>query len=197
MTLPKPPEGPTVAVLLPVRALEGGEVPVVRRRACRPRRVEKAPSVSEAEYHRVVSEQAGRAIENDSVVTATSTNDTLKVLDAAMEATAIESAALHFDRIQATSQGKAEAAMISSRRVQALYQLAALVVERHHLRAADPEPTPAVVEKLKTIFFSIVGEVLDETVPNDLAERFRATLDKKLTVASASTATPATSGTTT
>lgn len=196
MTMPKQPTEPTVAVVVPLRTLaESGEAPVVRRRPGRPRRVERGPTVDEAEYHRVVSEQADRFIDADPVLIASQRENSTALVSAAMVETARESAALLFERERAQSQGKLETAVVASRRVDALVRLAGLVVERQRLRLLDPEPDPRTVMKLKTIFFGLVSEAVEEIMPAEVSDSFMSKLNAKL-AASAPTATPATSGTT-
>lgn len=183
MTQPRRPDPHTVAVILPLHRLHENGAPVVVRRPGRPRRVESAPTISEAEYHQAIARAAALGIEQDSVVAA-SASDPKSIIEKTMIAVAEEAAALRWDRERAQREGRAEAERISSRRVSALMRLAELAVVREELRHDDPEPEPAHVAKILDMLVAEVEAAVRETASPDVAEKFLNAVKVKLAASS-------------
>lgn len=180
MTMPHRPSEPCVAVVVPIRQLyEHGE-PVVIRRPGRPRRVETAPCISQAAYESAISRAAEREIEKDEIVVAATANDPKKVINEVMAGVAQESAALLWDRIRSTREGKSEGEKISSRRVAGLLRLAELAVLREEMEREDPDPKPEDIEKVLGMLFAEVEEAVAETAPPEVAAAFLKSLKAKV-----------------
>ena len=177
MTAPKPPSEPVVAVIIPIRELDDGGRPVVRRRPGRPRRVESAPTIDEALYNDTIATAASDAIEQDSVVTAAKANDSLAVVERAIRSVAEEAAALKFDREAATRQGRSDAAeRTSSRRVGALARIGELLGIRDQVRRGKDDLDPDLVERAVALLVAQVEEVVKEVADVPMADRFMAAL---------------------
>jgi hypothetical protein len=183
MTTPLPPTAPVVAVVIPLRELEDGERPVVRRRCGRPRRLETAPTVSDEAYFAAVAAAASAAESQDEPLNATLKGTPAEVLHAAIKAVAVESAALAWNRRQAQAAGKVDVERISSRRVNALGRLADLVVLREQLRRESQEMDPELLDRAVALFASEVEDVIREVADAPLAERFVAALRARMEAA--------------
>ena len=182
MTLPRRPDEPTVAVVIPIRALHEQGEPVVVRRPGRPRRVETAPTLDEEVYMTHVSELAERAILQDEVVVASGGSDARRIVEATIVATAQEAAALHFDRMKAQRDG-GQAARVSSRRVQALLRVAELVILKEQLARDSGDLDPAHVTQAVEMLLDCVREVVEDVATPEIAERFMSRLQDKMTEA--------------
>ena len=183
MTTPLPPTAPVVAVVIPLRELEHGDRPVVRRRGGRPRRLETAPTVSEEAYFAAVAAAASAAEAQDEPLNATLKGDPTEVLDAAIRAVAVESAALAWNRRQAQAAGKVDVERISSRRVNALGRLAELIVLREQLRRESQELDPQLVDRAMALLVKQVEEVVRAVADAPMADAFMASLREQMTAA--------------
>jgi hypothetical protein len=183
MTTPLPPIEPVIAVVIPLRELEEGDPPVVRRRGGRPRRLESAPTISDEVYFAAVTAAAVAAEAQDEPLNATLKGTAAEILDAAIKAVAVESAALAWNRRQAQAAGKVDVERISSRRVNALGRLADLIVLREQLRRESHEARPEDVERLVGMFLSKVEEVIRDVAPVAMADAFMASLKSQMDAA--------------
>jgi hypothetical protein len=172
MTNPLPPTEATVAVVIPLRQLENGERPLVRRHSGRPRRVETAPTIDELAYLDAVAVAAAAAEAQDEPLRATLHGDAADVIDAAIRAVAIESGALAWERAQAMRAGKPGADRISSRRTNALMRLADLVLMREQLRRESQELDPELLDRAVALFAAQVEDVIREVADASTADRF-------------------------
>ena len=184
MTAPRPPIEPTVAIVVPIRTLAHGDRPVVRRRAGRPRRVETAPTIDEALYHDTVFRAAIGAIEQDSVVVAATTNDSVALIERAIRAVAQEAGALKYDREVAMREGRSEVAeRASSRRVAALGRLGELLGIREELRQGRDELDGELVDRAIAMLVAHVESVVREVAPQEMADRFMRSLGAHMALA--------------
>jgi hypothetical protein len=180
MTQPRRPDPKTsIAVVLPLRRLDEHGKPVVIRRACRPRRVEKAPTIDERVYEATIAAEAERAIEQDGVVRAASGADAKLLLDHLIAAAAVETAGLKHDRERAVRAGR-DAAKLSTRRIAGLSHLAELILVRERIRREDPEPDPRQVALLVEMLVECVSDVVQEVAEPQVADLFMARLKLKM-----------------
>jgi hypothetical protein len=183
MTLPKPPREQCVSVVVPLRSVLTGEPPVVRRLGGRPRRLESAPCVDAAAYHRHVSARVDEIIREDSTMQVlTAGGTTAEVLDALIHEVAIESASLAWERARAIEEGRVTAEQTSSRRVSAICRLADLLLEREHMRREAGEMNAVQLAQLVRLFLDDVRRVAEETC-GDRAGAFIAGLEEQVTAA--------------
>jgi len=183
MTTPLPPTEPVIAVVIPLRELEAGDRPVFRRRGGRPRRLETAPTVSDEAYFAAVTAAASAAEAEDRPLNAALKGDAAGVLDAAINAVAVESAALAWNRRQAQAAGKVDVERISSRRVNALARLAELIVLREQLRRESHEARPEDVERLVGMLVAKVEYVIRSVAPAEMADAFMHSLRSQMNAA--------------
>ena len=183
MTNPLPPVEPVVAVVIPLRQLESGERPLVRRKGGRPRRVENAPTISEAAYMDALAIAASAAEAQDEPLQATLDGNAVAVIDASIRAVAVETGALAWERARAMRAGKPEADRIASRRTNALMRLADLVLVREQLRRESQDLDPELLDRAVGLFALQVEDVIREVVDAPTAEQFIATLRARLDAA--------------
>ncbi len=184
MTMPRRPSQPAAAVVLPLRALHEGREPVVVRRPGAPRRIERAPTIREADYHETIAAQADRAIAEDGLVVASlGLPDPKYLIEATMREVAVEAAALRFDRESAVRHGRADAERISSRRVQALLRVAELAVLKEHLRRDSGDLNPAHVTQAVGMLLDTVREVVEDCAEPGVATMFMSRLFEKMRAA--------------
>jgi len=182
MTSPLEPIGPRVAVVIPIAQLAGGERTIVRRRKGRPRRVETAPTVDEEAYLAAVTAAAAAAEAHDEPLQATRNGGAGHVVDAAIRAVAVETAALAWDRRKAQAAGS-DAGRVSSRRTNALMRLADLVLVREQLRRESQDLDPELLDRAAALFAAQVEDVIREVVDAPVADRFIAALRDRMTTA--------------
>jgi len=183
MTQPHRPDPQnSVAVVIPIRQLDEHGEPVIVRRPGAPRRITKAPTIREADYHAAVAEAAERAMSEDMVLAAASGNDPLKVIQATMAATAHEAAALLFERQRAVRAGRPQAARISSKRVQALCRVGEGVVLCEQLRRdagdLDQEHLAQAIKMLVETVESVITDVAEPVVADRFMSRLRAKMQQ-------------------
>ena len=185
MTCPREPQGPVVAIVVPIRALADGERPVVRRRPGRPRRVETAPTVDEEVYHQAIAEAVERGIAEDPVVRAVESDNPGQVILAALRAAAVESAALLWVRERAQREGRPgpEVDKLCARRTNALCRLADLTIAKAKLDAESTTIDSEDAERLAGLLVAEVEEVIHEVAPADMAGRFLASLRSQMLAA--------------
>ena len=183
MTKPHMPQGPLAAVVIPLRQLEDGPTPLVRRRPGRPRRLECAPTIDERAYHQAVGRAADIAIRADELVRA-ETDAPLDIIQRAMDGVAREAASLAWERRRAQREGRPEAERISGRRVNALGRLADLVAAREQLRREGGTIRPEHIETIIGMLVGAVRETVREVAPAETASAFMAALTARMSAAS-------------
>lgn len=160
--------------LLPLHALPPvatGDLRVRRRRG-RPRRIELAPDHDEHIYAEQLRAERDEAIDNDPVVQAASVRGRSSLVPT-ISALAHEAASLKFDREQAEVRGR-DAAMTSSRRVDALSKIADCVITAYKQGLYGVEMSPATFVLVRDFWLATITEVAIDTLPTEDAERFLA-----------------------
>ncbi len=143
-----------------------GESLVVRRRPGRPRKVVAAPKIDadEQAYLDAVCRARADHIEADTVVGAVARKRADTILDEVIVALAREAAGLKWEREQAERQGR-DAAMTSSRRIDALHKAALTILGRHRLGMATIDPRSQAMGKVIAFFVQYVEDALRTTLP--------------------------------
>lgn len=161
---------------------------VVRRRPGRPKAVRLAPPVLDADEHLYV-EQLARAAEAfisaDPVVAAATDQGSTQAarLDVVLQELAREGAALLWDRLKLQREGREGAPKASSRRIDALLQLARLVVAREHLRRSSGEMDDETIKQLVAMLVAVVEECVGDVAEPAVAAAFMEKLNAKMTAA--------------
>jgi hypothetical protein len=185
MTAPLPPREPTVAIVVPLTSLSGGQRPVIRRRPGRQRRVEAgAPTVDEEVYHQRVADAVKRGIAEDPVVVAMQGDDPVQVTLAALRAAARESAALLWERERAQREGRPgpEVDKLCARRTRALLAVADLAMAYREACATSHELDPEDTARLIGMIVTKVESTVQDVAP-DHAELFMVSLREQMTSA--------------
>jgi hypothetical protein len=153
-TTPPPPHSTTNVVLFDQALLE-------RRGRGRPRSIGRAPTPVDRERRRLVRERLERHIAGDELVQVAGVEAdraSMAAIDRVMMEIARESSALRWDRELSQSRGDGQAAeRISSRRVESLGRLAALVLEKSR-SGLEPQFDTAS-DKVQRIVQAFVDEV--------------------------------------
>lgn len=158
-----------------------GTVKVIRRTG-RPKKVYNRPTIDERVYAEQLVAIAERFVATDALVqsaTKEHARDDLEVIDEAMLQLAREAASLKFEELKLLGEAR-DFSQASSRRTDALSQIARLVIERERL-ALDKtlDPRNPEVQKVVSSFLDAMRECADETLGPD-AERFLANFRKRL-----------------
>jgi hypothetical protein len=150
-----PDKGTNVIQLLPPlhTVADGG----VSRSRGRPKRVERAPLLSDLDHHAAVSRQRLEHVAADEMVRAVSERvDARAILEKVAEALAREASVLEHERLQVQLRGR-DVGQLVSRRVEVLKKLADLQIEIQHLGVAVLDPYSAPIQKMFELW---VGDVL-------------------------------------
>jgi len=164
-----------VVQLLPVHAAPYGyakhKLEMTRRKG-RPRKVERAPTVKDLEYHAATVEEKAAFVENDPVVQATRTHtDPLSMLGYIKTEVAKESAALHFQRLENEKYGK-DTAQISTRRIDALKKIADIELELKKLGADVINVRSEKFQMIFKIWIDTIREIAQQTMPPEQIDLF-------------------------
>jgi hypothetical protein len=173
---------PALAVVVPIRNLDAGEQPVVRRRPGRPRKVMNAPSIDERHYHAKMAEMSSEFIDADPLLRVAKSEmegGSAGVLDLVLQGLAAEQAGLLWERQRAQAQGK-DAATLSSRRVDGLMKIAHILVAQGNGHEHDLPPEK-IMSALRRSFLATVSEITTETMPPATAAAFMEMLGVRLT----------------
>jgi len=164
-----------VVQLLPVHAAPNGpdRHPLkMQRRAGRPRRVERAPTTSDLEYHAAMVEEKARFVDNDPVVQASGKHtDPLSMLAFIRTEVAKESAALHFQRIENEKHGK-DTSQISTRRIDALKKIADIELELKKLGADVIDVHSEKFQRIFALWISIIRTICEDTMSSEQIDLF-------------------------
>lgn len=137
----------------------------VARGPGRPRKVERAPQVSDLEYHRKMIEEKARFVEADELVTAIKGRaDAIKVLQVVKENIAREAACLKFQQIENEKRGK-DTAQISSRRIEAMQKLANLEFEVRKLGTDMLDLKSEKMQKVFSVWVETLQEIAGQVLP--------------------------------
>lgn len=157
------------AALLPLHAVPldgGGRALHVKRRAGRPRRVERKPDADELDYVRQINARRRAHVDRDALVSAIQADDSRQILSAAELGLAREAASLMFEIERRQNKG-GDVAQLHSRRVDALVKLASIVLSRRKLFPADPGE---YIPKITAFFIESVAAVLHQTLDPQRAD---------------------------
>lgn len=172
------PVAKVVGLPLPLHAVTGGMV--AKRRPGRPRKINPKPTFEDLEYHEATSKRKEAFIKEDALVRATSTSCTsLEVLQQIKAEIARESAALLFTRNEEEKYGK-DTSQISSRRISALREIAALETEIRTLGATVIDLRSEQFQKIVSYFLETIREVAVDTLSTEQVNLFFNRLETKL-----------------
>lgn len=121
----------------------------VKRGPGRPRKVERAPTVSDLEYHAEMAKVRQNFIEGDGLVkTIEGQGDALSILFTIKKEIAREAASLHFERIETEKRGR-DTGQVSTRRIEALKKIAEIELK---IKELDSESINLSSERMQKIF---------------------------------------------
>ena len=144
----------------------------MERRAGRPRKVERAATVKDLEYHAATVEAKAAFIDEDAVVQATIKNtDPLSMLKLIKTAVARESAALHFQRIENENHGR-DTAQISTRRIDSLKKIADIELELKKLGADVIDVHSDKFQLVFKFWIETIREIASETMTSEQIDLF-------------------------
>lgn len=147
---------------------EGGGDPLkIQRRQGRPRKVERAATTSDLEYHAQMSELKARFIDRDAVVQASVNRvDPLDMISVLKTEVAKEAAALHFQRIENEKFGK-DTAQVSTRRIDALKKIADIELEIKKIGGANIDVRSEKMTRIFKFFIDTVKAILEENLKEE------------------------------
>jgi hypothetical protein len=150
----------TQGVVIHLTAVPTGTA--VRRRPGRPRKVHPAV-LDESAYHEAVADLRDRHVARAPLVDGEPS--TAEALDAVVREVASETAALGWEARRAVREGR-DAAQTSSRRVDGLSKLAALVLLREQARQQSGDIPAPLLATLQEMFLAELAELAAETLPD-------------------------------
>lgn len=164
-----------VVQLLPVHAApygyEGHKLEMSRRLG-RPRKVERAPSVKDLEYHAATVEEKAVFVDRDPVVQAAKGHtDPLSMLAHIKVEVAKESAALHFQRLENEKYGK-DTAQISTRRIDALKKIADMELELKKLGADVINVHSEKFQMIFKLWIDTIKQIAEQTMSPEQIDLF-------------------------
>lgn len=152
-----------VAAVVPLHAVTGG----IKRGRGRPRKVEPKPIASDLAYHAEMSERKARFIDTDAMVAASKDRrESIEFLQQVKKEIALESAALHFQRIEHEKFGK-DVTQISRNRIAALREVASIELE---IKKLGVDAIDLKSEKFQKIF-RLLLEKLNEAASEVLTRQ--------------------------
>lgn len=148
----------------------------------RPRRAALAPEASEIEYCKSINVLLDGWVRQDALVRALELprHDPSAVVWSAIEEIAVESASLRFEIQEATARGR-DSAQLHSRRIDALSKIGSIMLMLRKL--GHESLSPPTVERIRSVFFDLVFDTLDEALPAESADRARAALKERMPTA--------------
>jgi hypothetical protein len=149
-----------------------GNILTLKKSPGRPKKIEKAPTQSDLEYHALVAEEKVRFVDSDPLVRSIEAGcDTLSLLHRIKLDLAKETACLHFQRIENEKLGR-DTAQVSTRRIDALERLAKIELK---IREADRDSINLGGEKMQKVFalwVEVMREVAQEVLPPEFMDLF-------------------------
>jgi hypothetical protein len=136
----------------------------------RPRKVTPRRSARVQQRVSAFQEGSARFVDDDRVVRAAASGESLEALYIAREELAREAASLLFDRLQATP-GSRELGRLASRRTSALRDIANLTVAI--ARAGAGAPSPERMGRILVSLMEVVDEAAVSVLPADTAVKFQ------------------------
>lgn len=152
-----------------------GTVKLVRRTG-RPKKVFNKPTIDEQDYACRIVQIAERFVAADPLVQSAAkehARDDLQIIDETMRQLAHEAASLKFEELKLLGEGR-DFGQVSTRRIDALSQIAKVALEREKLGVDKPiDPRNPKVQKVIAAFLEAMRECARETL-GPSTERFLA-----------------------
>jgi len=151
----------------------GGNHLVMKRQGKgRPRTIARMPTTSDLEYHALMAEKKVEFMSADPVVNAARKRvDPVSMLATIKTEIALESASLHFQRIENEKAGK-DIAQISSRRVDALSKIASMELEMKKLGGDVLDVHSEKFQMVFKIWLDGIKEIVGEMLTPEQADLF-------------------------
>jgi len=144
----------------------------VKRGPGRPRKVERAPTVSDLEYHALMAEERQKFIGSDALVKAIEEHgDALGILHLIKKEVAREAASLHFERIETEKRGR-DTGQVSTRRVEALKKIADIELKIKEIDSESVNLSSERMQKVFSLWVETMREVAQEILPQETLDLF-------------------------
>ncbi len=144
----------------------------IKRGPGRPRKVERAPQVSDLEYHAAMIEARERFINSDRLVQAVESKaDPVEILFQVKASVAREASSLAFEQIEGQKRGK-DTSQMSSRRIEALKKIAEIELKLRELEAESINFTSERFQKVFAFFTEKMQEAAKDTIPQEAIDLF-------------------------
>lgn len=145
---------------------------VVKRGPGRPRKVERAPQVTDLEYHVAMTEARQKYMASDPLLVAIENKvDPVDILYQVKRGVAIEAASMAFDQIEGQKRGK-DTSQMSSRRIEALKKIAEIELKLRELEAESLNFTSERFQKVFHFWVRRLATVAQETLPPEMQDLF-------------------------
>jgi len=168
----------SIASVVPIHAATGGDG--LKRGRGRPKKINPKPTTQDLLYHAEMIRQKTAFIEADPLVQSTrSRQEALEVLQRVKEEVAREAAALHFTRIEEEKYGK-DTSQHSSRRIQALREVAALELEIKKLGVTMLDLKSERFQKVFKFLIDCIREAASEVFTSEQLDLLFNRLETKL-----------------
>lgn len=171
---PIPGRVATVLKLLPVQdapRTDHNELKV-KRGPGRPRKVERAPTVNDLEYHAEMAEERQKYIASDNLVKKIEENsDVLGILRLIKLEVAKEAASLGFESLEQSKRGK-DTGQVTSRRIEALKRIADIELKIKEIDASAINLSSERLQRLFGLWVEVMREVANETLPLETVDLF-------------------------
>lgn len=144
----------------------------VKRGPGRPRKVERAPTTSDLEYHALMAEERQKFISSDDLVqTIEGRGDSLNILHLIKKEVAREAASLHFERIETEKRGR-DTGQVSTRRIEALKKIADIELKIKEIDSESVNLSSERMQKVFALWIETMREVAQETLPQEVMDLF-------------------------
>lgn len=144
----------------------------IKRGPGRPRKVERAPQVSDLEYHSAMVEAREKFISSDPLVRAVEGKvDPVEILFHIKVGVAREASSLAFEQIEGQKRGR-DTSQMSSRRIEALKKIAEIELKLRELEAESINFTSERFQRVFKFFVEKLGEVCRETLSEENQDLF-------------------------
>ncbi len=144
----------------------------VKRKPGRPRKIERAATTSDLEYHVEMVAKRQEFIGTDELVKAVEAKDgPLNILYLIKKEVAKEAASLHFERIETEKHGR-DTGQVSTRRIEALKKIADIELK---IKELDNESINLSSERMQKVFqqwVEALREIAQETMPPEMLDLF-------------------------
>lgn len=140
----------------------------VKRGPGRPRKVERAPTVSDLQYHAIMAQKRQDFIKSDPLVKVLEDGkaDVLDVLTVIKKEIAVETASLTFERLENEKRGR-DTGQLSTRRIEALKKVAEIELK---IKEIDGESVNLSSERMQKVFALWVEVMRESATEIDMPE---------------------------